>query len=153
MPGKLVSRRAAPPSRPTTHRSLPAKLEFALAGVRPNPSQVTELLVEFVPASAEPARLELIDVTERRVVARKVGGLGRQVGDLAEGADFTPELYLVRLNKAGNIADSADSSAATEPNEMESRSRWRQSTRDGQQPRSCGPPFGGPRNSRNVRLP
>ena len=81
---------------------VPARLEFALAGVRPNPSRVKELAVEFVLASAEAARLELIDVTGRRVLAREVGGLGRQVVDLAEGANLTPGLYLVRLTQGAN---------------------------------------------------
>jgi hypothetical protein len=72
------------------------RLELALHGVSPNPSRGT-LNVEFSLADAQPAWLEVLDVTGRRVAAREVGtlGPGRHRFDLRGG--LRPGIYLVRL--------------------------------------------------------
>ena len=77
---------------------------FALVGVRPNPSRGEGLSVAFTLPAAAPARLEVLDVSGRRVVAREVGSLGpgRHTLDLAEGRRLAPGLYLVRLTQGAN---------------------------------------------------
>jgi hypothetical protein len=78
------------------------RLELALHGVSPNPSRGT-LNVEFSLADAQPALLEVLDVSGRRVAAREVGtlGPGRHQLDLRSG--LRPGVYLVRLAQ-GNRA-------------------------------------------------
>jgi hypothetical protein len=77
------------------------KLEFALAGLRPNPSRGNRVMVDFTLPVAEPARLEMIDVAGRRVVDRAVGGLGigHHVVDLAAGRSLSPGIYLIKLTQ------------------------------------------------------
>ena len=77
---------------------------FELEGVRPNPSRGERLTVSFVLPSGEPARLELMDVSGRRVVGREVGalGAGRHVLDLAGEGRLPPGLYLVRIAQGAN---------------------------------------------------
>jgi hypothetical protein len=77
---------------------------FALEGVRPNPSRGERLGVTFSLPGAAPARLELLDVSGRRVAVREVGSLGpgRHVVDLAAGRAPAPGLYLVRLTQGAN---------------------------------------------------
>ena len=74
-------------------------LSFSLGAVRPNPGRGDRLSVEFVLASAGAAKIELLDVAGRQVVARELGalGIGRHQVDLASGARLRPGLYLVRL--------------------------------------------------------
>ena len=81
-----------------------APLAFALERVRPNPVVGDRLSVEFMLPNAAPARLELLDVSGRRVFAREVGSLGpgRHTMDLAEGRRFAPGLYLVRLTQGAD---------------------------------------------------
>ena len=78
---------------------------FALEGVRPNPSRGEPLTVSFVLPSGEPARLELMDVSGRRVLGREVGalGAGRHVVDLAGEGRLPPGLYLVRIAQGANM--------------------------------------------------
>jgi hypothetical protein len=77
---------------------------FALEGVRPNPANGRSLRVAFALPHRAAARLELLDVSGRRVVAREVGslGAGRHTVDLAEGHRFAPGLYWVRLEQEAN---------------------------------------------------
>jgi len=79
-------------------------LVLALEGVRPNPARGDRLSVEFVLPVAAPARLEVLDVTGRRVATRDVGGLGsgRHRVDLAEGRQLAAGLYLIRLTQGAN---------------------------------------------------
>jgi DNA-binding beta-propeller fold protein YncE len=78
---------------------------FALEGVQPNPTRGDRLRVAFALPGAAPARLELLDVSGRRVVAREVGalGAGRHVLDLATGRRPAPGLYLVRLTQGADV--------------------------------------------------
>ena len=81
-----------------------ASVAFALAGVRPNPSHGERLSVAFTLPTAAPARLELLDVSGRRVLAREVGSLGAgpHAVDLGQGTRLAPGLYLVRLTQGAN---------------------------------------------------
>ncbi|MGH3054272.1 MAG: T9SS type A sorting domain-containing protein, partial [Gaiellaceae bacterium] len=68
----------------------------------PNPALNGRFSVAFALATAEPARLELIDIAGRRVVSRDVGsfGPGRHQIALGDGAHVAPGVYLVRLVQA-----------------------------------------------------
>jgi hypothetical protein len=76
---------------------------FSLEGIRPNPAVGGALTVFFSLPSAEPARLELLDVSGRSIVARDVGSLGPgpHTLDLAAGRRVPPGIYLVRLSQRG----------------------------------------------------
>jgi hypothetical protein len=80
------------------------KLEFALAGVTPNPARGNRVMVDFTLAVADPARLELVDVAGRRVMSRDVGalGAGRHVVNLAEARALAPGMYLVKLTQGAH---------------------------------------------------
>ena len=77
---------------------------FALEGASPNPAVGGALTVAFSLKGAEPAELELIDVSGRRVATQEVGSLGpgRHVLNLAEGLRIQPGIYIVRLTEAGH---------------------------------------------------
>ena len=80
-------------------------LAFVLEGARPNPARADRLVVAFVLPVGAPARLELFDMSGRRVAARDVGALGpgRHSVDLAGGARVAPGLYFVRLTQGVNV--------------------------------------------------
>jgi len=82
-----------------------APLAFALEAVRPNPSRGARLSVAFALPTAAPARLELVDVSGRRVAYREVGslGAGRHVADITERRHLQAGLYLVRLTQGTNV--------------------------------------------------
>ncbi|MBI5709213.1 MAG: T9SS type A sorting domain-containing protein [Candidatus Eisenbacteria bacterium] len=70
---------------------------LALRGVYPNPT--TEgMLVTFTLPNADPARIEIVDATGRRVSSRQVGamGVGQHQLDLRRER-FAPGIYWVRL--------------------------------------------------------
>src|SRR5262249_19780443 len=77
---------------------------FALDGARPNPASASGLQVAFALPTGASARLDLLDVTGRRVVVREVGslGAGRHTVNLAEGQWVAPGRYWVRLTQAAN---------------------------------------------------
>ena len=79
---------------------------FALDGARPSPAIGGRIMVHFALPNGEPARLELIDVTGRRVREHAVGtlGAGRHAVDLAEGARLKPGLYFIRLTQGARTA-------------------------------------------------
>jgi hypothetical protein len=79
------------------------QLSLALQGVRPNPTRGDRLSVEFVLAQAGTARIELLDVTGRRVIEREVGhlGVGAHSVDLGEGRKLPEGLYIIRLSQGG----------------------------------------------------
>jgi hypothetical protein len=80
-------------------------LALALERVQPNPSSGTNLTAQFVLPAAAPARLELIDVSGRRVVEREVGSLGpgRHSVALGGGNRIPPGVYLVRFSQGANV--------------------------------------------------
>lgn len=76
-------------------------VEFALEGVRPNPANRNRLNVTFALPTGAAARLDLMDVSGRRVLARKVGslGVGHHTVNLAAGRRVASGLYWVRLTQ------------------------------------------------------
>ncbi len=78
---------------------------FALEGAQPNPTHRARLTVTFALPGASPARLELVDVSGRRVAWREVGalGAGRHTVDLAEGRRVAPGFYILRLTQGGEL--------------------------------------------------
>jgi hypothetical protein len=83
------------------------RANFALTGVAPNPV-IDKMSVSFTLASSEPASLELLDVTGRRVLAHEVGsfGAGSHRIQIATGGQVPAGLYFLRLSQAGRIASS-----------------------------------------------
>jgi hypothetical protein len=79
-------------------------LVFALEGVRPNPSHGERLSVTFTLPTAAPGKLELVDVSGRRVAEHEVGplGAGQHTLDLGAGRHLAPGFYLVRLTQGAN---------------------------------------------------
>jgi hypothetical protein len=75
-------------------------LTFALEVVRPNPVSADRMVAAFVLAEPGVARLELLDVAGRRVLAREVGslGVGRHTVQFGSETRLAPGLYLVRLS-------------------------------------------------------
>src|SRR5262249_61369114 len=84
---------------------VPAAVAFGIDGFRPNPSS-REVNVVFALESAAPARLELMDVAGRRVLAEDVGsfGPGQHVLRLAEAGALPAGGYRVRLTPCGRRA-------------------------------------------------
>ena len=78
-----------------------APVAFALEGIRPNPARGNGLHVALALPSGASARLELLDVSGRRVLAREVGslGAGRHTVNLAEGQGVLAGIYWVRLTQ------------------------------------------------------
>jgi hypothetical protein len=78
-------------------------LAFALEPVHPNPARGEHLTIAFSLPSAATARLELLDVTGRRVAEADAGalGAGRHTVELSGGRALAPGLYLVRLTQGG----------------------------------------------------
>ena len=101
-------------------------LELALRPVRPNPTQRGTLTVNFTLPSAAPTRIELLDVSGRRVVEREVGSLGAgyHALDLREGRRLAPGLYLVRLHAGCKRAGDAGGGAGLTGSYLESGRRW-----------------------------
>ncbi len=82
--------------------TIPATATFALRGVQPNPSE-GELTVALTLPDAAPARLEVFDVSGRRVASRDVGTLGagmHLVRFARPDAPLRPGVYAVRLTRA-----------------------------------------------------
>ena len=77
---------------------------FALLGARPNPTNGRGIHVAFALPTGAAARLELLDVSGRRMVMRDVGalGTGRHTVNLAEGRRFAPGIYWVGLTQGTN---------------------------------------------------
>jgi hypothetical protein len=78
---------------------VPSGTALSLAGLRPNPAVGRALTIHFSLVSAEPARLELLDLAGRRVLTRDVGsmGPGSHVVHLGDGARVAPGIYMLRL--------------------------------------------------------
>lgn len=81
---------------------VPRPLAFALEGLRPNPASGAPS-VAFTLPDASAARLELLDVSGRRLMGREVGSLGpgRHMLRL-DGSQLSPGVVLVRLVRAGD---------------------------------------------------
>jgi hypothetical protein len=81
---------------------VPRALGLALTGPHPNPS-LKDLTIAFSLSDDSPARLEVLDLTGRRMCAREVGGLGpgSHVLPLVEGRALAAGVYLLRLTQRG----------------------------------------------------
>ena len=79
---------------------VPAALELALQGLRPNPA-VRDLNVAFVLPSAAPARLELMDVSGRQRMTRDLDDLspGPHTVHLGDVTAIEPGVYWLRLTQ------------------------------------------------------
>ncbi len=87
-----------------TWLELPNALSLALAAPRPNPV-VGDLVLTFTLPSSAPARLEILDVSGRRVAAREVGGFGAGSHTLRlAGVRPGAGLYFVRLTQGAGSA-------------------------------------------------
>ena len=75
--------------------------KFSLSGFRPNPSSLVPVRVEFELPTAEPAKLDLIDTSGRRLLMREVGGLGPGTHVLEMDTPLPAGLYWVRLQQGG----------------------------------------------------
>jgi hypothetical protein len=80
--------------------NIPSATGFALYGARPQPA-LDRLRVAFALPSNESARLELFDLSGRRIAAREVGalGAGEHVVELMETSRLAPGVYLLRLTQ------------------------------------------------------
>lgn len=78
----------------------PNPLTFALSPVRPHPV-VDRLLVSFTLVGEAPARLDLLDVSGRRVLSLGAAGPGPHQLDLGRARDFPAGVYFLRLTQAG----------------------------------------------------
>lgn len=85
-----------------TWLALPAGItSLALESPYPNPSSGVATLALSLP-TAQPARLEIVDLAGRRVAARELAlGAGRHVLTLHETRGLAPGLYLVRVTHEG----------------------------------------------------
>ncbi len=81
---------------------VPLRAEFALAGARPNPA-VRSLHVMFSLPDLAPARVEVLDVSGRRVASREVHAAqaGAQTVEFGEATTLRAGVYLVRLTQHG----------------------------------------------------
>jgi hypothetical protein len=82
--------------------SVPAGFALSLAGFQPNPA-ASSASIAFSLASGAPARLEVFDVTGRRVLGKEVGFLGP--GDhfltLERNTNTPMGVYWIRLSQSG----------------------------------------------------
>ncbi|MFI5371086.1 MAG: hypothetical protein ACHQ52_05965, partial [Candidatus Eisenbacteria bacterium] len=80
---------------------------LALEGARPNPIRGPGLEIHFTLPGSESARLELMDVSGRRLASLDVGelGPGPHAVDLASRRQMPAGLYLVRLTRGASVLD------------------------------------------------
>jgi hypothetical protein len=73
--------------------------QLAFAGVWPNPVEGGQLRVRFTLPESATGRVDLMDVTGRRILTRDLGGLGpgSHELDLSGGAPIRPGVYLLRF--------------------------------------------------------
>lgn len=81
---------------------VPGESAFRVIGARPNPA-TQDLVLAFSLANREPAKLELIDITGRRVHEQDLVGLGAGEHTLNLGVTsrFRAGIYMVRITQAG----------------------------------------------------
>jgi hypothetical protein len=81
-----------------------ATWSLTLGRVEPNPSRGEGLLVRFTLPTAAPARLELLDVSGRRVLERAVGAMGPGPHALELAArHLAAGIYVLRLSQGGSV--------------------------------------------------
>jgi len=97
--------KVAPVAASGTEESMAsAPLTLAIAPVAANPARGRALVIDVALPSADPARLEVLDVMGRRVAMRELGslGTGRHSVDLGAGQRFAPGVYLLRLTQGND---------------------------------------------------
>ena len=77
---------------------VPLEAVFALKGMRPNPTN-GPLTLSFSLANSSPARLELLDLSGRRVFERQVGEFGPGTHVVRLDANLPAGIYAVRLTQ------------------------------------------------------
>ncbi len=84
---------------------VPQRLEFALAGARPNPARLGALTVELSLAAQGSGTLELLDLAGRRVAWRELGSLapGRHTLPFRETASLAPGMHWLRLRQGAAV--------------------------------------------------
>jgi hypothetical protein len=82
---------------------VPRAYTLALSGFRPNPASSADMAISFELPSTAPGRLELLDVTGRRLAERDLSsyGAGRYTEHMTQGAHVSPGMYWIRLTHAG----------------------------------------------------
>jgi hypothetical protein len=90
------------PVTPVSTPEGPAARMPGLPRALPNPAR-SELVVEFALGEKAPARLELFDVSGRRLGCREVGGLGPGIhrARFSPAAPLRAGMYFVRLTESG----------------------------------------------------
>jgi hypothetical protein len=81
---------------------VPAASTFSLEGFRPNPA-AGAITVACALDSTAPGRLEVFDLSGRRVSSREVAGQssGRHLVALGQERMLSPGIYVVRLSQGG----------------------------------------------------
>ncbi len=98
--GVAASQLADVPGPPAPPRGV-----LSLRGFTSSPASLERLEVAFSLASDEPAVLELLDVSGRRLSAAEVGGLGAgpHTYALPQPPGMAPGVYWVRLRQSGRV--------------------------------------------------
>jgi hypothetical protein len=80
------------------------EMRFTLEGLRPNPSSGA-LAVAFSLRNSEPASLEVVDLSGRRVAQRDVGSLGAgpHLVEFGETRTLRPGVYWLRLRQGNRV--------------------------------------------------
>ena len=84
---------------------LPGRYTLALAGFRPNPTTGANLAISFELPSTAPGKLELLDVTGRRIVERGLSAYvaGRYTERLGAGTPVPAGVYWLRLTHGARV--------------------------------------------------
>jgi len=77
---------------------------LVLESVGPNPT-FGRMRIAFALATSDPASIEMLDISGRRVSEREVGflGAGRHALDLQLSSSVAPGMYMVRLRQGGRV--------------------------------------------------
>jgi hypothetical protein len=82
---------------------VPPALDLALTGFRPNPARGVPGIAFTLPAAGD-VRLELLDVSGRRIWERRESfASGRNTVAIEHGVDLPPGVYVIRLTHAGRV--------------------------------------------------
>jgi len=114
VPGQKYGYRLAVPSDRGTQYAgeawvdVPAELSLAMQGFRPNPC-AGHPTIAFALPKAGPARLELLDITGRRVAAKGWTSLagGAHTVTMTGERSFRPGVYVARLTFAGRTVETS----------------------------------------------
>ena len=101
----IGARRPVRAQGPAPWVDVPQRAELALEGMRPNPSEGGDGLIRFSLTGTGPARLELLDISGRRVAQQDLGsfGPGRHEIRFDSGVRLAAGVYLLRLIEGKEI--------------------------------------------------